>query len=645
MSKKMSMIEHLLMPFQVGNLKLKNRMIMAPMATGFASSSGEVTTKLIEYHRERAKGGVALNIVEFAAVSQNGRMFRNILGIFNNSFTDGLKRLASTIHEMKGKAAIQIGHGGRRVSLSLWGVRPIAPSALPAIGGEIPRELLEEDIKVLQNDFLEAALRAKSAGFDAIELNMCHGYLVHQFLSPLSNTREDSYGGGLKGRAKFAIEMLTLVKNALGKEFPIFCRISAEERVARGITVNESIEVAKLLEANGADAIHVSAGMLETAELVVPPMAFGRGCYSHYAKLIKDNVKVPVITVGRINTPEVAEEILGTGKADLIALGRALIADPEFPKKVEEKRIEEIRPCIGCNQGCVKRLYQNLDITCTVNPLVGIEKHYEITPVAKGKKVFVIGGGPTGLEFARVASLKGHQVTLFEKKAHLGGRLRTACKLPKREEISEYIHFAERMLRKQKVRICLGTDVKMEAVDQERPDILILATGGEPITPNIKGLTETSFEFAEDVIEKKRPLGTNIAIIGGGKVGCEVAELLALDGKKVTILEVLPGVATDMESRTKKLLMRRLDELNVNVITNASITAVQQNKIFYNMGKIPNQIDEIDTVVIAAGYSVKKADALKEYERYPNVFRIGDMVVPSDALDAIHSGFHLAINI
>ena len=636
------MFSHLLKSFKIRKLSIKNRIIIAPMATCFGTSYGGVTDKLIKYHERRAEGGVGLNIVEFASVSPHGRMFQNVLGIFDDSFLDGMKALSSAIHKKGGKAALQIGHGGRRVSYGISGVRPMAPSPIPCMGGDFPREMNQDDVKSLKEEFVLAALRAKKAGFDAIELNMCHGYLLHQFLSPASNKRVDEYGGDILGRAKLPIEILDKVKAAAGENYPVFCRISAEERIAGGIFIEDSIEISKLLESHGADALHITAGMLETAELVCPPMAIEKGCYSNYARAIKEHVNIPVISVGRINTPFIAEKIVTEGRADLVSLGRPLIADPDFPNKVSERREKEIRPCISCNQGCIKRLYQNLDITCTVNPEVGIEASCRIEITNDPKNIAIVGGGPAGLEAARVLSSKGHKIQIFEKKDCVGGRLSVASMMPHREEISEYISYLKYVLERQNVTINTGKAFNKKVLGQNSFDVVLLAAGSDPDVPDIRGLDKVIFIQAEETPEKLDEVGSNICIIGGGSVGCEIAEFLALRDRRVTVIEITNNIAKDMEIRTRKLLLRRLSELKVDLIPNAKIAHIDQKKLTIIKGTVPNVIRNVDTIILATGYHARSIKAeFGELERVIDIQHLNEI---DDALCAIHAGFHVAYN-
>ena len=634
--------EILFSPFTIKNLGLKNRLVMPPMGTSFGTSFGAVTPRFISYHRERAAGGVGINLVEFTSVESKGRLNPHMLGIWDDSQVPGLKSLAEAVHQAGGKIGIQIGHAGRRARSSIHGGRrPWAPSPIPELGGEVPYEMNQPQIDYIQDCFQKAARRAKETGFDAVELHCAHGYLIHQFLSPLSNNRSDPYGGSLENRARFALEILARIREGVGDEFPIFCRISGDEFLEGGSSLAEAKEFARLLEKGGADVIDVSAGVLESAERTVPPMALEHGCNVAMAEEIKRHINLPLICVGRIKTPREAELLLRNKSADLIAMGRALLADPELPRKARAG--EDIRPCIGCNQGCIDRLYNGLAITCLVNPRVGREGHIPSSGKAPvSKKIAVIGGGPAGLEFAKVASQRGHQVTLYEKEKELGGRFRIASVPPTRGEIDEFVEYLIRSLRSLGVRIEMGVALKPEEPGPlENFDEVVVAVGGVPVRfPAAEMPSDVS--FAEDVLKKKAHLGGKIAVIGGGTVGCETAEWIAEKGGKVILLEQLPEIAGDMESRTRKLMLARLNSNRVETLCNVVVERLEKARVIFRQGGLRFEIDGLNHIVLALGY---KADDYAPRFDPRRVHRIGDCIKPRKALEAVHEGFLLAFEI
>lgn len=629
-------------PFTIKSLVLKNRLVMPPMGTSYATSFGEVTPRFISYHRERAAGGVGINLVEFTFVEAWGRLSSHMLAIYDDSHIPGLKSLVEAVHQAGGKIGIQIGHAGRRAGSSInGGRRPWAPSPIPELGGEIPYEMNQSQIDYLQECFKKAAQRAKQAGFDAVELHTAHGYLIHQFLSPLSNNRSDRYGGSLENRSRFALETLARIREGVGDEFPIFCRISGDEFVEGGSSLAEAKVFAQFLEKGGADVIDVSAGVLESAERTVPPMAVEHGCNVGLTEKIKRHVNLPVICVGRIKTLEEAELILQKKSADLIAMGRALIADPELPRKARAGG--NVRPCIGCNQGCIDRLYNGLAITCLVNARVGRE--FQIPSLGKApisKKIAVMGGGPAGLEFARVASERGHKVTLYEKERELGGRFRIASIPPKRSEINEFVEYLIRSIRSLGVKTEMGVLVKPEDLAKlEDFDEVVVAVGGVPISFPM-GEMPSNVSFAEDVLQKKAHLGAKIVVVGGGMVGCETAEWIAENGRQVTLLEQLPEIAGDMESRTRKLMLARLNSNRVEILCNVVVERVEKDRVMYRQEGLTFEIERVDHIVLALGY---RADSLTLRLESQRVHRIGDCLQPRKALEAVHEGFLLGVEI
>ena len=634
--------EILFSPFSIKSLALKNRLVMPPMGTSFATSFGEVTPRFISYHRERAAGGVGINLVEFTYVEAWGRLSSHMLAIYDDAHIPGLKSLADAVHQAGGKIGIQIGHAGRRARSSInAGRRPWAPSPIAELGGEIPCEMNLSQIDYLQECFKKAAQRAKKAGFDAVELHTAHGYLIHQFLSPLSNNRSDRYGGSLENRSRFALETLARIREGVGDECPIFCRISGDEFVEGGSSLAEAKGFAKLLEKGGADVIDVSAGVLESAEKTVPPMAVEHGCNVGMTEEIKRHINLPVICVGRIKTLKEAELVLQKKSADLIAMGRALIADPELPRKALAG--ENIRPCIGCNQGCIDRLYNGLAITCLVNAWAGRESQIPSlgkAPVAK--KIAVIGGGPGGLEFARVASARGHKVTLYEKGKDLGGRFRIASLPPKRGEINEFVEYLIRSIRSLGVKTEMGVSVRPEDLAKgEDFDEVVVAVGGVPISFPMAEMPP-NVSFAEDVLQKKAPRKGKIVVIGGGMVGSETAEWIAENGGQVTLLEQLPEIAGDMESRTRKLMLGRLDSNRVEILCNVVVERVEKNKVMYRQGGLTFEIGGVDHIVLALGY---KANDLIPQIPSAKIHRIGDCLRPRKAIEAVHEGFLLGVEI
>jgi len=412
---------------KIKNTEIKNCLIMAPMATRFASFNGEVTERLIRYYKERSKGGVGLITIKATAVSREGIGWKNNLSVYDDRYIPGLKKVTEALHEHGAKVALEIFHTGSKAPAAITGQQPVAPSAVYQNGGIAPRELEVQEIKELVKKFGAAAKRAKAAGFDIVNIHMAHGYLINQFLSPLTNRRTDAYGGSTERRTRFSVEVIKEVRKQVGNDFPIFCRLTAEEGMGDiGIDVNESMKIAPILEGAGADVIDISGGSSYKSYLTEGTYSIEPGFLVYLAKAIKKVVHIPVTIVGKIKKPEFAEEILQKGIADFIVLGRSLIADPFWPEKVLKNRVKEIVPCISCVQGCTGRLGKDLDISCTVNPGVGREGMFDNNRLCHPKKVLVAGAGVSGMYAASELAKQGHQVMLVEKKSYLGGQTNLA---------------------------------------------------------------------------------------------------------------------------------------------------------------------------------------------------------------------------
>jgi len=629
-------------PVKIGQMKLKNRLVMPPMGTRYSAFGGWVTERLIQYYVERARGGVGLIIVENAGVTLTGRGSHHTLGIYDDRLIPGLRKLSYAVQEAGAKVAIQLAHSGAGATSAVMGVQPVAPSPIPRFQGEVPRELSIDEIEDLIKAFAHAARRAKEAGFNAVELHMAHGYLLNQFLSPLTNKRTDKYGGDITGRARFALEVLQRVKETVGDEFPVLCRLSADEFVKGGLTLEESRIIAKMLEDAGADAIDVTGGIAETFYMSAPPMALPAGCLVHLAEGIKEAVSVPVIAVGKIRDPLLAERILREEKADLVAVGRGLIADPEFPTKAVEGRFDDIRPCISCNRPeCHGRLSRGLDLNCLVNPAVGRETTFRLRPAERPRKILVAGGGPAGMEAARIAALRGHQVILCEKSDQLGGQFILAAVPPHKEEISKFTGYLIRQLNRLGVEIRLNCAVSAGMVEEMRPDAVIAATGAVPLIPEIDGARANAVT-AWDVLAGKVMVGSEVVVVGGGDIGCEVGEYLARQGRQVTILEMLPEAAPELVWWTRKLLFDRLAAYGVQVLTKARVVAIEKDRVVYDRDGITNNLEWIDTVVLAVGAVPNNELVAELRDRGMEVYPVGDCVEPRTGVEAIREGFEVA---
>lgn len=656
-----SKIKLLLEPIIINTLKLRNRIVMSPMDCNFAGLNGEITERMIDHYEKRAKGGVGLIIVEATSVVSDAKNLVLQPVISSDCHIVGFENLVEHIHAWGAKTILQIMHPGNEAAVGPL----LSPSNVASrVMGVAPTPLTVEQIEDLIERFIKAAGRAQKAGFDGIELHGAHGYLVNQFMSPFYNRRTDNYGGSIENRARFAVRVINGIKEALGKSFNICVRISADELIDGGLTVQESKEFVKLFQAAGADLLHVSAGIYDSAIFHIAPPGMPQGLLIPMAKAIKVAVNIPVIAVGRMVDPMIAEKFLAEGSADLIAFGRALLADAELARKIQENRLDEIRKCIGCRY-CNDRNSNGLDVKCAVNPALGREKYFDDTAVAqKPKKVLIIGSGPGGMQAAISANKLGHNVTLFEKEKQLGGQLNIAV-IPYFKEVHYLLDYLKTQIKKLKVNVKLGQEANLATVKRFKPDVVIVATGAREIRLSDLKFDRKNVMTAWEALLKPQKVGKRVVVIGGGGTGCETAEFLA--GKKVEleylgvkgqgpdlkyrvnpaahpsqerevmILEMLDDVATDTEDFARQLLLLRLKENGVKILTRAKVKEIHGNKVTFLDGNTQETKSiEADTFVLSVGVESKK-ELLNQLEKTGlKVLAIGDCVKPGRIQDVIY---------
>lgn len=630
--------QHLFAPFSLKGVQLKNRIIMAPMNTNMASIGGFVTDRMIKYYTTRAEGGVGLITVEATAVSLDGKAWAHNLSLFDDKFIPAMTKLVQAVQGAGSKISIELNHAGRRAQTAITGKPVYAPSPFPGINGQFPNELSKEKIREIVTDFGRAAARAEAAGFDALTLHMAHGYLMNQFLSPYANKRQDEYGGSIRRRVQFATEVLQAVKESTGNRLPIICRVTVDEFLEGGITIDEGVEIARLLVAAGADMIDVTAGTTETPNMTIAPMSVPKGFLKGHARKIKDIVNVPVSVVGRISNPALAEEILREGMADLIVLGRPLVADPMWVQKAASGADENIMPCIACKQGCIGRTLKGLDIGCLVNPSAGREEYNKLKPIDKKIKIAVIGGGVAGMTAAVTAAQRGHEVALYEAADRLGGQAILASAPPYKQEIASFFSFLIHQLNIWNVKLHLNKAITNIEINQLNVDLIIAAVGAIPITPAIDGLHEEERTLtAWDVLRGESLPGHSVVIVGAGKVGCETAEYLLDNGKSVTLIEMAAAPCTDMNEIDRLLLINRLNDKGVDIIVNARLLSVKNNRATILLGDLHQQLP-YDLLIFAVGSRAREfdlSDTVKE------TFKIGDCIRPGNMLGAVKEGYEV----
>lgn len=644
---------HLFEPIRIGSMTLKNRIVMPPMSTNFGDPErpGAVSDKHVHYYVERAMGGAGMILIESASVNPKAASRAYGLALHDDRFIAGLQTLVQRVKGSGAACGIQLNHGGRigplkvgfdgKPSESSAENRPDAVSALPhPRTGILTREMSEEQLNEIGDYFRLAAARARKAGFDCVEIHGGHGYLLNEFLSPRTNQRKDRFGGDIEGRFLFPLQVVRSVKDALGSEVLLSYRISAVEFVDHGLDLEDVISFTKRLESEGVQVIHVSAGLnetLSTMNRVIPPMSYPRGTLVQYARRIKEDIGIPVIAVQRINTPELAEQILSEGGADLVATGRALIADPHWPVKAREGRTDEIRRCIACNQGCMERIVMGKSLSCLCNPQVGQEgKGY---PVSPKKKVAVLGGGVAGMEAAYVLATRGHEVALFEKKDRLGGSVVSGAIPQPKVEFRGVVEFLEARLRALGVRMTFN----QEGLPQVQFDDVVVAIGASPRLPRHTGVKAYQVLLAVDVLQREgKEIGDSIIVLGGGSVGIETAEYLRTLGKEVTVVEMFDRICGELGPLNRVNLMERISDSGIKIFLNTHVLELTEEGVRVLQEGKEQVLGPPDSVVIAMG-ATAQVPTLEGAEG--QVHYIGDCRKPGNAMDAVHDAFEVAVRI
>jgi len=681
-----SQFKKLLEPGKIGQLALRNRIIMAPMGTNFATREGFITERIKNYYEERARGGAGLLIAGVISIdAPRGKNMDCQVAISDEKFAPGLSELADTVHRHDTKIALQLVHAGKLAVVDIAeGIAPVSPSQAP-IGMKdtlreltrdefnrtiqrfanmprnmMTRELTVAEIRRLVERFAEAAVRARQTGFDGIEIHAAHGYLLSSFLSPASNKRQDEYGGDLCNRARFLLEVIKAVREITGGAYPVWCRIDCREfGIKDGITPEDGRRLAGMLEEAGVDAIHVSGYGGAIGGFIDAPIVYPPGHLVGYAGEIKKLVKIPVIAVGRIQ-PELGEKLLREGKADFIAIGRPLLVDPQLPHILASGRRDDVRPCIYCYK-CVSQHLQDEPTFCTVNPAAGKEADFTIEPAAHAKTIVVIGGGPAGMEVARLAALRGHKVTLYEKESRLGGSLFFAAITNR--DIDGFLNWMITQVNNLPIDVKLGEKVEPGLIESINPDITIVATGPSLLLPQIAGGERQNVISGPDLrgilngqdragkltwwirlflplhrpISKRMkppylrgitrlwlPLGKNVAIVGGDLAAIELAEFLMERGRQVTILTDQQDIAPEMSIPMRWRVMKSLRSNRTRVLSDIRYEEITEEGIIITAYGEERQTIKADTVILAGDIkpNTELFQALKG--RLPQVYQVGD---------------------
>lgn len=647
----MSQYEKLFEPGMIGALRIRNRIISAPMERNYGDAYGNVTQKYIDNLVAKAAGGVGLIIIEATYVDPLGKGRVLELGLYDDRQIPGYRRLTRAVHEQGAMIALELVYGGRQSHSAVTGVQAHGPSPVTCtVPGyfELPRELELPEIKALVQKFADTARRSKEAGFDMVELHCAHGYLIAQFMSPYGNKRTDEYGGTFEKRLRFPLEVIAAVRKACGDDFPIACRVPGDEYIEGGLRPDEVIEIAKRFEAAGVDLIDVSAGIYESAFTIVQPMGMPLGCNVHLAEGIKRAVNIPVSIAGRINDAAFADSILKEGKSDFISMARALHADPQFPNLSREGKLDDICLCIGCNQGCIDMLGTMVPVFCAINPIVGRERELAIRPAERKKRVVVVGGGPGGMSAARVAALRGHEVSLYEKGAELGGQLLWARKALKRGEIEQCVRYLATQLKKTGVDVHLNEEMDTQKVYATKPDVVIMATGALPYIPFIPGTDRKLVCTYLDILSGRVEPGKRAVVIGGRLIGTQVAQLISGKGASVILTEPSPAVCADAGGRTKWLLLHSVQkDANIDIRLETSVERINDDSVILQSKGEVEEVKGVDTVVLCLGAASdnRLAEELKWEGKLPEIHTIGDCSLPRKMTEAIYEGYVTALHI
>ncbi|MBW2053482.1 MAG: FAD-dependent oxidoreductase, partial [Deltaproteobacteria bacterium] len=648
-------------PIQIGPLTLKNRVAMPAMHLNYTPEA-HVTDRLINFYVERAAGGASLIIAGGCAVDEvSGGRF--MIGINEDEYIPGLARLAESVHEHGALIAAQLYHAGRYAHSALIGQSSISPSPVRStFTGETPREMTKKDIKNVIQRYADAARRAREAGMDAVEILGSAGYLIPQFLSPVTNLRQDEYGGTFENRMRFGLEAARSVREAAGPDMAVIFRVGGNDFMPGSNTNAEAVRFAQALEATGIDCINVTGGWHET-RIPQIPMDVPRGGYAYLAQGIHENVSLPVMACNRINHPDVAEKILREDRADLVGVARGMIADPEWVNKVQAGRTDQISLCIGCNQGCLDSVFTGQPIHCLVNPRAGEEEKFQVMPAAKKKNVLVVGGGPAGLTFARTTAERGHKVTLYEQSDRLGGQIHLAAALKERREFMSLITSLSSQAEEAGVNVILGKTVDHDLVVKEKPDLAVIATGGKPKPAPLAGSDGKHVVQAWDVLAGQADVGQKVVVIGGGAVGCETALYLSRIGvltpdelhflfvnqaetpevlyrlatrglKDITLLEMQNRIGNDIGRSVNWIFRQNIKRAGINVKTAAKALEITDTGVLIEKN---SEIVDIpaDTVVLAMG--TDPVDDLYQSltETGTEVLLIGDARQPAKAYQAV----------
>ncbi len=632
---------------KIGDLLLKNRLIMPAMGGIFGDPEGRLNDALLDFYRTRARGGVGLIFPRAAGISDDAPLAFH-MSLHDDTWIDDWDRLIQAIHELDTKIGAQLMHFGMLYLYAGYipkGTSIKVPSMSPWLNTNLPYHVLnEDDIQRYVADFVEAALRAKTAGADLVELHACHGCLVGSFMSPLTNQRTDRYGGSPENRARFAREIISAMRTRVGYDYPLVARINASDDIKGGITPEEAVEHALILESAGIDAISISSGIEFWSTSTIPCYPYPRGAMLPLVDKIKQAVKVPVIATGKIDA-EMAEEVVASGRAEFVGMARPLLADPYLPAKMREGRMDEARRCIYC-MNCLKTDPKAGPGACTVNPFLYRESAYPLPHAETPARVMVVGGGLAGMQTAVLLAEKGHKVTLYERSSKLGGQWNTASATPGKEGYAAHVDNLKRLLAMYGVKVMLDTEVTAKMVLGEGVDAVVVATGAEPVRANIPGIWSPNVVQANDVIDGRAQVKGKAVIVGGRFIGIEVAIWLAEEGKDVCLVTQagLGQNGITLEKQSFKTLAQNLIDLRVPLYLHSKLLEITDTHVFFRMGDDIFWL-EADTVILAIGMKANNSLARELEGRVDRLYMVGDCVQPRDAAEVAYQAMKVASEI
>lgn len=637
-------IKLLFSPIQINKLELANRVIFAPMHNNLNAPDGSVTQKLIDYFSERADGNPGLMLTPFAAIKRD----HPLLGAYSETMIPGLSQLCKAVQTRGSRLFLQIALQGGKAK-----VDPAAPSAISSkLYMSTPREFRAEEIPSLIQDFVTAAERAQIAGFDGVELHGGHTYLVGQFVSPHTNRREDDYGGSFEKRMRLPESIVHEIRERLGPDFPLGYKLSAHEHLENGVDIKLAVRIAQHMEQAGVDYLHVSSTSstiyainneyIDCKYFSVAPMYCPRNNLSELAAEIKKTVRIPVVAVGGVVSPEDAEAVLRSGSADLVAVGRAFLADPEWSLKAQKG--QDIRPCIRCNK-CHILAGEGNELRCAVNPRLGREGSI-ILPAPRSKKIVVVGGGPAGMQAALTASDRGHDVVLYEEGDRVGGNLNLASRPGFKRDLKDFLLYFRKQVEKNDMRVRAGVKASLDILMGENPDKVILATGAHPVTPEIPGIDGEHVLFVDEYFRRYEEFESvkRVVVVGAGLVGSEIALDLSSKCEEVLLIDMLPyeGLLRKEHATNRSVLIKMLESSGVTILGQRKLREVQKDGVVFDSNGT-EEFHRADKTILALGFEPRTElrDALAKSNLGFDYYQVGDCIEPRDIFNAVQEGYEV----